>query len=75
MSKPDDLCSLVLYEVFNFPSRTFAAIHLCYGISILFYTFFALYQKRGVSVFLAQELVSFLMMVNSFKASMMMTGG
>ena len=70
MAKPDDLCSRVLYEIFNYPSRSFAGIHLYYGFSILIYTFFALYQKRGVSIFLAQELVSFLIMVNSFKASM-----
>jgi hypothetical protein len=70
MAKPDDLCSRLLYEIFNYPSRAFAAIHIYYGFSILLYTFFALFQKRGVSVFLAQELVSFLIMVNSFKASM-----
>ena len=49
---------------------SFACIHVYYGLSILLYTFFALYLKRGVSIFLAQELVSFLIMVYSFKASM-----
>jgi hypothetical protein len=70
MAKPDDLGSRVLFEIFNYPSRTFACIHVYYGVSILLYTFFALYLKRGVSIFLAQELVSFLVMVYSFKASM-----
>jgi hypothetical protein len=70
MAKPDDLCSRALYEIFNYPSRSFAWIHVFYGFSILLYTFFALYQKRGVSVFIAQEIVSFLMMFNSFNASM-----
>lgn len=70
MAKPDDLGSRVLFEIFNYPSRTFACIHVYYGLSILLYTFFALYLKRGVSIILAQELVSFLVMVYSFKASM-----
>ena len=53
MAKPDDLGSRVLFEILNFPSRTFAYIHGYYGLSILLYAFFALYQKRGVSIFLA----------------------
>lgn len=67
LSKPDDLCSRLLYEIFNFPSRTFMIIHVLYGLQVLFYTFYALYQKRGLLIFLGQIAASFVMMWGSFQ--------
>jgi len=43
MAKPDDISSKMIYEVFNFPSRSMAGIHMMYGVAVLAYTFFALY--------------------------------
>lgn len=42
MSKPDDLCSRAIFEIFNHPSRAFAFIHVIFGISLLVFTFYAI---------------------------------
>ena len=41
-SKPDDLISWAIYEMFHAPSRTFVLIHSVYGLSVLLYTFHAI---------------------------------
>jgi hypothetical protein len=65
LSKPDDLCSRALYEIFSAPSRAFTVLHCAFGLNILIFTFYALYQKRGVGVFLCQELAALAMMWES----------
>lgn len=67
LSRPDDLCSQLLYEFFISPSRTFAQLHSFYAGQVLIYTFFALYQKRGVTVFLFQEVAALALMWRSYK--------
>ena len=70
LSKPDDLCSRALYEVFKAPSRSFAILHVLFGFNVLIYTFYALYQKRNVALFLCQEVASILMMWESIAFTM-----
>lgn len=69
LSKPDDLCSKAIYEIFNFPSRSFAYLHILYGLLVFFYMIFTLFQRRGHGVYLSQLLASFLLMFFSFRAS------
>ena len=51
-SKPDDLLSWFIYEMFNYPSRSFVVVHVAYGLCVLIYTFFALNQRTQLYIFL-----------------------
>lgn len=70
LSKPDDLCSRALYEIFSAPSRAFTVLHCLFGFNILVFTFYALYQKRGVGIFLCQVLSAMAMMSESLAFTM-----
>lgn len=70
LAKPDDLCTMALYEIFNFPSRSFTIIHIFYGINVLVYTFYAFYSRNeGLINFLAHFGTAFLLMYKSIRAS------
>ena len=69
LSKPDDLCSKLLFEIFNSPSRTYMIIHIGFAISILLFTFFAVFKKRGVLIFLGHLASTIFMMWKSFNSA------
>jgi hypothetical protein len=42
-------------------------IHAIYGVAVLFYTFYALYQRNQIYIFLGQLVSSLALMHQSFK--------
>jgi len=67
LSSPEDISARVVYEMFGKPSRTYAIVHGMYGIIVMVMTFYTIFQKRGVTVFLGQEISTLMIMIGSFK--------